>query len=108
MQREFGYGIKVLCNIQRDAYSWQGELQWFCERVKGRVLLSCILRVVMTAFVYLIWRERNSRLFTSYCCSDSSLFSYVVDVVSIRLRGKSINKLDPINCRLYHAWNIYD
>ena len=54
--------ILQLCGLRREVHGWAAELNWAVKKLKGRSLVSIILRVAWRAFVYFIWRERNQRL----------------------------------------------
>ena len=58
--RKFYYYVGL---IGRFIDGWTEELVWAVQRLKGKALISQLLRVGWTAFIYQIWRERNSRVF---------------------------------------------
>ncbi|KAK5820339.1 hypothetical protein PVK06_025386 [Gossypium arboreum] len=56
--------LKLGC-IHRCGGNWDHWLRWALTRLKGKSLLTLILKLAWNAFVHLIWAERNRRQFTS-------------------------------------------
>ena len=54
--------VLSLCGLQRDVFDWNSELQWAVQKLKGKALISILMRVGWTAFIYHTWKERNYRL----------------------------------------------
>ena len=54
--------ILQLCGLHRDVGPWEEELTWAVQRIKGKALISIVLRIAWRAFVYFVWKERNRRL----------------------------------------------
>lgn len=50
--------------------SWQLEFNWMCSRLKGKSLITVILKLAWNAFIYAIWRERNPRQFRQQISSE--------------------------------------
>ena len=54
--------ILQLCGLHRDVGPWEEELTWAVQRIKGKALISIVLRIAWRVFIYFVWRERNRRL----------------------------------------------
>lgn len=48
-----------VCSLSRQPLNWIQELRWASAKLKGRALISIILRLAWSACIYWIWRERN-------------------------------------------------
>ncbi|XVF52553.1 hypothetical protein PTKIN_Ptkin05aG0027800 [Pterospermum kingtungense] len=51
------------CNLNRTVMSWFDELDWAMKKLRGKALLSSLMRLAWRAYIYYIWRERNLRLY---------------------------------------------
>ncbi|XP_039031720.1 uncharacterized protein LOC120166540 [Hibiscus syriacus] len=85
---------------------WDDMVYRACLKWKGKSLITTILKIAWNAYVYSLWQERNRRIFQGRSRSTDNLLKEIIEVVSIRLRGKSINKLDSTNFFLCNAWGI--
>ncbi|KAH1121811.1 hypothetical protein J1N35_004971 [Gossypium stocksii] len=93
-EREFARGrrglwglILVLYGIRRSIGTWIQELNWAMTYLKGKSLIVCILKLAWTAFIHIIWFERNGRL----SGKPSNLVEVLlarIQVVRTRLNGK--------------------
>ncbi|KAH1128871.1 hypothetical protein J1N35_000249 [Gossypium stocksii] len=59
------YKVLKLGCIHRCGGNWDHWLRWALTRLKGKPLLTLILKLAWNAFVHLIWAERSWRQFTS-------------------------------------------
>ncbi|XP_039059965.1 uncharacterized protein LOC120203881 [Hibiscus syriacus] len=58
--------ILVTCNLHRAVMSWEEELEWASSHLKGKSLISFILRIARKAVAYCVWEQRNSRQFNNF------------------------------------------
>ena len=49
--------VLKLCNIRREVGSWSEEIHWVVKKMKGRALISLILRIAWRACIYLTWES---------------------------------------------------
>ncbi|XP_039056449.1 uncharacterized protein LOC120199441 [Hibiscus syriacus] len=56
-------GVLGLCNQSIVVLDWNEEFLWACRQLKGRSLLSALLRLAWNYYITMIWRERNNRHF---------------------------------------------
>ncbi|KAH1064257.1 hypothetical protein J1N35_029244 [Gossypium stocksii] len=61
-----GEGFGLLWRI----VSWREELHWALSDIKGRALITLILRITLNPFFYFLWRERNTALFKHTVASE--------------------------------------
>ena len=98
--------ILELCGLRRVVYGWEEELNWAHKNLKGKSLLSIILRSAWSAYIYFVWKERNSRLYNSKEESWEQVLVQIKQRIRIRLAGLNNIKLDHINNSLYRAWGL--
>ncbi|KAL4289532.1 hypothetical protein GQ457_14G001790 [Hibiscus cannabinus] len=104
--RKVWLGILLACQLRRDCMTWELELGWAVARLKGRSLLTVILQLSWNTFIYVIWKERNLRIFQRKFSHEDSLIHSIKDIVSIRLRGKPVSRVSEINSRLCIEWRL--
>ena len=76
------------------------ELEWAVKRLKGKSLLSMILRLAWRASIYYIWRERNGRRHGQASETPSQIVKHIKS--DIRLKTISIKNItnDSVNSLL--------
>ncbi|KAL4354378.1 hypothetical protein GQ457_06G023410 [Hibiscus cannabinus] len=65
------------------------ELEWAHNRLKGKSLCPALLKLARNCYIYLIWRERNSRLFQGSNTTVLELVKHAKENVKIKLSGKT-------------------
>lgn len=75
-------------------------------RYKGKSLLHVIVKLLVAVAVYLIWNERNSRLFMGKFRDVTNV--YLDIVLHVRLRINSLSGFPPscVNRWLVSSWGI--
>ena len=66
---------------------WNETVDTTANMDSGSTIKSIIRRLSLAASVYLIWRERNGRLFKNEKRSVDELFEVFVDTIRLRLAG---------------------
>ncbi|XP_039058396.1 uncharacterized protein LOC120201958 [Hibiscus syriacus] len=92
--------ILKLNGMNSSSMTWVETVSKASSTWKGRSLLTTILKISWTAFLYFIWQERNQRIFLGRHRTVECLLKEVKDVVGIRPRGTNINRLDSTNLKL--------
>ncbi|KAE8675100.1 hypothetical protein F3Y22_tig00111693pilonHSYRG00046 [Hibiscus syriacus] len=109
-QCSFAVGLwKAILKLNGMSYSpltWETMVSWASTSWKGKSLITTLLNISWNAFIYSIWKERNQHIFQGRFRSIDSLLKDIVEAVSIRLRGKAIDRLDSTNFYLCNAWGI--
>ncbi|XP_022735626.1 uncharacterized protein LOC111288994 [Durio zibethinus] len=75
------------CKIDRRVGSWYTELSWSENRLKGKALISTLLRIAWNACIYFIWGERNQRIFKQGEMTTAQMVDKVKEIVRYRLHG---------------------
>ena len=78
------------------------------KRLKGKALISVLLRAVWNAFIYHIWRERNSRFFTHKAATVEQIVKHIKHDIRFRLDRMHNVKKDQVNMLLLRNWNLSD
>ncbi|KAL4340919.1 hypothetical protein GQ457_08G001550 [Hibiscus cannabinus] len=94
------------CGLNRMVLQWSREVAWAVNSLKGKSLLSSILRIAWSACIYLIWIERNARMYSDSMSSVEDIFADVKTIIRIRLSNRNINKTDHINSQLCTIWGL--
>ncbi|XP_038995761.1 uncharacterized protein LOC120120094 [Hibiscus syriacus] len=90
------------------ACSWGDFMTQACINLKGKSLLSLIMKLALNTLVYLLWEERNKRLFQGRSRTVEDLLKAIKDVVRLHLKGRTFNRLLTVNFNLCNHWNITD
>ncbi|XP_038994315.1 uncharacterized protein LOC120118315 [Hibiscus syriacus] len=98
--------VIILNGMRMTSRTWGNHLAWACDAWKGRSLLTTILKLAWTTFIYTVWEERNKRLFQGCSRNFEALLYAVKHTVAIQLRGRSINRNDSVNTMLCNHWGI--
>ncbi|OMO64389.1 hypothetical protein CCACVL1_21795 [Corchorus capsularis] len=94
--------ILKACRLTRSIDNWQYELQWATSRLKGKSLLSLVLKLAC----YGIWRERNTRIFQRKMHTVEQSFQLIVESIRLRLLGLKNVAKDPINIFICNSWHL--
>ncbi|KAE8700874.1 hypothetical protein F3Y22_tig00110556pilonHSYRG00900 [Hibiscus syriacus] len=93
--------ILSLCGIVCDVSSWDGELAWVAQLLRGKSLIVQVMKLAFASHVYCICRERNSRLFGGRGRSVGELLYDIQEIIQIRFQGWSNRRADSRNVFLY-------
>ena len=92
--------------MNRDVGTWFEELEWAIQRIKGKALISIVLRIAWKAFIYFVWRERNRRLHNDQTENPEQLLDRIKEVVQIKLIGLTNIVADDVNRQLFCSWGL--
>ncbi|XP_060200597.1 uncharacterized protein LOC132628856 [Lycium barbarum] len=67
---------------QRKAMEWTNEVLWMCAQVNGKAAQSQVCRMVAAGSVYILWQERNNRVFQQR--TPETLIRMIVQEVMVR------------------------
>ena len=106
--KEIWKQILCLCGLRRTVLDWHYEFKWAIQKVKGKSMISMVLRVGWNAFIYHIWRERNNRIFRNKEETKEQIMEHIKSVIRHRLAGLRCVNPDPVNLLLYDSWGLFD
>ncbi|XP_039026285.1 uncharacterized protein LOC120159816 [Hibiscus syriacus] len=89
-------------------YLWEEFLEMASSNWKGKSLLSTVMRNALNALVYLLWEERNKRLYQGRTRPVNELLKNIKSIVCLQLNGRKYNRVDNANLTLYKHWGIDD
>ena len=78
-----------LYGLNREVLGWNGELVWALRRLKGKALITNLLKVGWSAFRYHIWKERNSRIFKQKKEDAEHILDHINTKIHYRFVGLS-------------------
>ncbi|XVF13980.1 hypothetical protein REPUB_Repub09cG0016900 [Reevesia pubescens] len=74
--------------------------------LKGKSLLTSILKIAWNAVIYSIWCERNRRIFQHRPRTVQVIVQQVKDIVRLRLTELNPVAADTVNVNLVQLWNL--
>ncbi|XP_039068836.1 uncharacterized protein LOC120215162 [Hibiscus syriacus] len=98
--------VLLLNGLKNASSSWEEMVTRASSSWKGKSLLTTILKIAWTAYIYTLWEERNRRIFQGRHRSTEELLKVIIEAVRIQLKGKNINRADRINSNLCINWGI--
>ncbi|PWA73271.1 RNA-directed DNA polymerase, eukaryota, Reverse transcriptase zinc-binding domain protein [Artemisia annua] len=84
---------------------WGETVSRYAAMDSGNNIKSIIRRLSFAPSVYLIWKERNCRLFRDEKRSVEDLFELFCDIIKLRLAGMKV-KPTPALLRAQKEWNV--
>ena len=87
-----------LCGLSREVARWDEEMSWAVQKLKGKSLISIILRIAWSALIYYVWRERTSM----------QVLEHIKEVIKFRLAGLHGVAGDTVNRDLCNNWGLFD
>ena len=97
-----------MSGLQKRVLTWDQELKWAIHKLKGKALISNLLKIAWNALIYSIWRERNCRIYAQKTETSEQILSNVKEVVRHRLGRMKNVKNDAVNNFLYRSWGLHD
>ena len=95
-----------LSGLRRTIGRWDEKLKWVSVKLKGKALISIVLRTAWKATIYYIQRERNRRIYGQIPESTSKLFYYVKEAVQLKTWDLVNIADDSVNRSLYKNWEL--
>ena len=89
--------VVSLSGLHRAVLDWQRDFTWTAQRLRGKALISKILRIGWNACIYHIWKERNNRIFKQKEESPEQILEYIKVSVRFRFAGLKGVAADTVN-----------
>ena len=99
--------ILLLYEQSRQIGNWNEELQWATQHLKGRKLVSVVLRIAWRGCIYHVWREKNRRMYGNATETYQKVFEHIKEEVRIKLVGMRF-PASTLNRRLCNSWGLHD
>lgn len=104
-QRIWSY-VQGKRNVQWPTMSWTDLVIFFAPELRGKSLGTLIIKLAFTGSVYMIWNERNNRIFRH----ESRPVDVVIKEIIMQVRGRSTTlrkqKFNQANRWLCSEWNL--
>ncbi|GJW94139.1 reverse transcriptase zinc-binding domain-containing protein [Tanacetum coccineum] len=100
--------IKVKAGIQTDKTGWNDLVDDMSKLYCGNSIDSIIRRLSLAACVYLIWQERNWRIFRDEKRKPEELFSIFEDLIRMRLMSLKVKQSRVFGWQFYKEMLFYN
>ena len=97
-----------MSGLQRRVLTWDQELKWAVNKLKGKALISNLLKIAWSALISNIWKERNCQIYAQKIETSEQILSNVKETVRYRLSRMKNVKNDAVNNFLYRSWGLHD
>ena len=104
---EVWFALLRKCRLPLRARSWEDTILWSCH-FRGRQLRGWVVRIMLAAAVYAIWRERNARMHGELPKPVTMVVRSIVRDVCMRLNSLSGVMPSPTNRWLHQSWGLSD
>ncbi|GJS50336.1 reverse transcriptase zinc-binding domain-containing protein [Tanacetum coccineum] len=103
--KEFWDKVNDKMGVCGSNYNWNGIVADMSRKFNGNSINSIVRRLCFAASVYLVWQERNSRIFRDEARSTEELFKILIDVVRMRLLSLKVKRSTAV-LRIQERWNV--
>ncbi|XP_021975056.1 uncharacterized protein LOC110870162 [Helianthus annuus] len=84
---------------------WDDIVKWLLDRSKSNSAADYVARLLVAASAYLIWQERNARLFKNQLRPPETISEIIIQQVRYKLMGAKLKNCDNVR-RLLGDWEI--
>ncbi|GJV50023.1 RNA-directed DNA polymerase, eukaryota, reverse transcriptase zinc-binding domain protein [Tanacetum coccineum] len=102
---EFWAKAKSKMGVNFDDMDWNGLINSVSKLYNGNSIYSVVGRLGSVACVYLIWQERNGRIFKNEKRSPTDLFDALCEIIRMRLMSLKVKNLRVV-LRVQQQWNV--
>ncbi|XP_021986390.1 uncharacterized protein LOC110882755 [Helianthus annuus] len=85
---------------------WSSIVDLLCARARSKSAINYVSRVIVAATTYMIWQERNARLFKNHSRPPDTLCDIILSMVRYKLMGMKFKDTDKVR-RLLVDWGIH-
>ncbi|XP_039007790.1 uncharacterized protein LOC120135602 [Hibiscus syriacus] len=94
------------CGFRRSVLIWGLELDWMCCMTRGCSLPALVLRLAWNDCIYMLWRERNERVFGRAKSSVEEVFKRFQEIVRLKLSGRVKQRQLLRHSALCESWDL--
>ncbi|XP_022031541.1 uncharacterized protein LOC110932521 [Helianthus annuus] len=84
---------------------WDDIVNWLLLRSKSKSAANYVARLLVAASAYLIWQERNARLFKNQLRPPETISEIIIQQVRYKLMGAKLKNCHNVR-RLLREWEI--
>ncbi|GJZ75417.1 transposable element, partial [Tanacetum coccineum] len=88
-----------------NSMKWKDIVDEFCSKPNGKSIWSVVTRLTLAAAVYLLWKERNGRIFRDREMTWLMLLEKIMETVKMKLLGLKV-KQSPATNEVDRVWEI--
>ena len=92
------------CGLNWYSRPWKDWVAMLSTVSKGKPFFSKLLRLSFSNCVYVLWQERNGRIFQNSICNSGMLEETIVS--NIRNRMSSFRNLNSLNENIVSNWSL--
>ncbi|GKC95579.1 reverse transcriptase zinc-binding domain-containing protein, partial [Tanacetum coccineum] len=85
--------------------NWSNNVEAFAIRWNGNSINSIIIRISLAASVYMIWQERNNRIFRDEMRNPDEIYKILEDIIRIRLLSLKVKNSVAVK-KAQEIWNV--
>ena len=100
--------LKQKCNLPFGDQDWKDCIALMVTHCKGKSLSTLVRKLSLSASVYLIWAERNSRLHDNNLKDANSVLWEISDLIRLRLSSVTNLPDSEENRSIQTTWNLPD
>ncbi|GJU32190.1 ribonuclease H-like domain-containing protein [Tanacetum coccineum] len=102
---QFWQLVKKKVEVVNNGKDWSTIVNGFATMKNGNSIRSMIRRLCLAASIYLIWQERNARLFKDEKRNVDDLFKNLVEIVTLRLSSLKVKRSKEVH-KIEDSWNV--
>ncbi|KAF8409849.1 hypothetical protein HHK36_002367 [Tetracentron sinense] len=104
--KEIWLSLLAILKLQRRSFArWSKAMCWFVRKSRGRDFCGQLHKLFFCAFVYQVWAERNSRIFSSTYRTPTSIVLRIKEDVSFKIDWRISISNNPVHRELVKIWN---
>ncbi|MFS8007317.1 hypothetical protein Hanom_Chr14g01259601 [Helianthus anomalus] len=84
---------------------WTDIVDWLLPRARSRSVANYAARLLVAASAYIIWQERNARIFKNQMRPPEVISEIILNTVRYKLMGAKVRKTAKVQ-RLLGEWKI--
>ncbi|XP_021987004.1 uncharacterized protein LOC110883595 [Helianthus annuus] len=85
---------------------WVDIVSWLLARSKSKLAADYVARLLVAANAYVIWQERNTRLFMNQMRLPETVSTQIIQLVRYKLMGARLKNTGNVR-RLLRDWEIH-
>ncbi|GJS68511.1 reverse transcriptase zinc-binding domain-containing protein [Tanacetum coccineum] len=103
--KEFWGKVLEKMGVFGSTYKWNDIVAEMSRKFNRNSIKCIIRRLCFAASVYLVWQERNNRIFRDEIRSTEELFKVLIDIVRMRLLSLKVKRSNVV-IRAQERWNV--
>ncbi|XP_021985819.1 uncharacterized protein LOC110882016 [Helianthus annuus] len=109
---ECNYSAKVWDMVKRKVGmdsvqpKWADIVNWLLHRSKSKLAADYVARVVVAATAYVVWQERNARIFKNQLRPPETVGAHIIQLVRYKLMGARLKNTANVR-RLLSEWEVH-